>query len=143
MNGYLIDANVLAELRRAHPHRGVLDFLQQTPRAELYLSEVTVAEIRFGIERVAVPKRRVELARWLEESVRPLFLGRILPVSEDIWLVWRILLEEGRQAGYTYPQPDLVLAATAAHHGLAVVTRDVEPFMRAGVPVHNPWAESL
>jgi predicted nucleic acid-binding protein len=142
MNGYLIDANVLAELRRTRPHAGVLDFLRQTRRAELFLSEVTVAEIRFGIERVTVPKRRSELVRWLDESIRPLFLGRILPVGEDVWLIWRVLLEEGRQTGYTYPQPDLVLAATAAHHGLAVVTRDVEPFVRAGVPVRDPWAES-
>lgn len=140
MSDFLIDTNVLAELRRPQPHKGAVAFLKATPTANLYLSEVTIAEIRFGIERLTSAKRRIDLMRWLDDTIRPLFAGRILAAGEDIWLRWRMLLEDGRSKGYTFPQPDLILAATAAHYGLTVVTRDVEPFKRAGVEVLNPWA---
>ena len=68
-----------------------------------------------------------------------MFDRRVLPVSEDVMLVWRLLVEEGRKGGHTFSQPDLIIAATAAHHGLMVVTRDVAEFERAKVPVLNPW----
>lgn len=68
-----------------------------------------------------------------------MFERRVVPVSEGVMLVWRLLVEEARKGGHTFSQPDLIIAATAAHHGLTVVTRDVSEFERAKVPVLNPW----
>jgi len=68
-----------------------------------------------------------------------MFDERILPITEDILLKWRLLVEEGRKTGHTFSLPDLMIAATALHHGLTVVTRDRSDFDKAGVPVLNPW----
>ena len=68
-----------------------------------------------------------------------MFDQRVLPITEDIMLRWRLVVEEGRKAGHTFSQPDLIIAATALHHGLTVVTRDRSDFDKAGVPVINPW----
>ncbi len=68
------------------------------------------------------PIRRDELNSWLTRTIRPMFDKRVLPVTEDIMLRWRLLVEDGRKAGYTYSQPDLIIAATALHHGLTMVS---------------------
>jgi predicted nucleic acid-binding protein len=68
-----------------------------------------------------------------------MFTGRVLEVTEDIMLEWRLLVEEGRKIGHTFSQPDLLIAAIALHHGLIVVTRNQKDFEKAGVPVLNPW----
>ena len=83
--------------------------------------------------------RRDELHKWLTETIRPMFGSRVLPVTEDIMFKWRFIVEEGRKAGFTYSQPDLIIAATALHHGFTMVTRDRRDFERAGVPVVNHW----
>lgn len=101
---------------------------------------MTLAELRFGIELLSVGSaRRDELDNWLTRTIRPMFERRVLPVTEDIMFRWRVLLEEGRKTGYTFLQPDLIIAATAVHHGLTVVTRDRSDFDKARVPVFNPW----
>ena len=105
----------------------------------LYVSATSLAEIRFGIELVADPNRRAELNDWLAHKVRPMFDERVLPRTEDIMLKWRLLVEEGRKAGHTFSQPDLIIAATALHHDLTVVTRDVGDYQKAHVAVLNPW----
>lgn len=68
-----------------------------------------------------------------------MFEDRVLPITEDIMLTWRLLVEEGRKAGHTFAQPDLMIAATALHHGLTVVSRKTSGFKGATVPVLNPW----
>ena len=68
-----------------------------------------------------------------------MFDGRILQITEDIMLKWRLLVEEGRKAGHTFSQPDLIIAATAIHHGLTVVTRDLNDYDKTRVPIINPW----
>jgi predicted nucleic acid-binding protein len=68
-----------------------------------------------------------------------MFDGRVLQITEEIMLKWRMMVERGRKAGHTFSQPDLIIAATAIHHGLTVVTRDRSDFDKAGVPVVNPW----
>ena len=105
------------------------------------MSCFNVAEIRFGIELQEDPARRAELNDWLTMTLRPAFAGRVLPVTEDTLLKWRPLMEGGRRIGYTYSHPDLVLAATALHHGLSVVTRNRSDFEKARVPVFNPWEQ--
>ena len=142
MTGWLVDTNVISELRRPRPDPRVVAFMATQPLESLHVSVVTVAEIRFGIERQADAVVRVELADWLAQRVRPLFGERVLPLSEDALLRWRLLEEEGRRSGHTWPQPDLLIAATALQYGLTVVTRDVKGFVRARVPVLDPWEQS-
>jgi toxin FitB len=71
-----------------------------------------------------------------------MFEERVLPVSEDVMLKWRLLVEKGRKAGHTFSQPDLIIAATALQHGVTIVSRDVADYERARVPVYNPWLSS-
>jgi toxin FitB len=139
LTGWLLDTNILSELRRPKPEREVIAFVTARPLELLYVSAVTFAEIRFGIELVTDAGRRAELNDWLAHKVRPMFEQRVLAITEDIMLKWRVLVEEGRKAGYTFSQPDLIIAATALHHGLTVVSRDVNEYERAHVPVLNPW----
>ncbi len=139
MTGWLLDTNVLSELRRPKPDQRVVAFVAAQPLQDLFISAVTLAEIRFGIEMVADAQRRADLVQWLSSKVRPLFEQRVLQVSEDVMLKWRLMVEDGRRAGHTFSQPDLIIAASAAHYGLTVVTRDVSDFERAKVPVLNPW----
>ena len=136
---WLLDTNVLSELRRPRPEPRVVAFVAGCPLRDLYISAVTLAEIRFGIELVGDPNRRSDLHEWLSHRVRPMFGGRVLPITEDIMLKWRLLVEEGRKAGHTFSQPDLLIAATAIHHGLTVVTRDRSDYDLARVAVLNPW----
>jgi len=139
---WLLDTNILSELRRPKPKPRVVDFVARCPLDQLYVSAVTLAEIRFGIELVDEPNRRAELKDWLTHKVRPMFDHRVLQVTEDIMLKWRLLVEEGRKTGHTFSQPDLIIAATAIHHGLTVVTRDRSDYEKAHVPVVNPWDAS-
>ena len=139
MTGWLLDTSILSELRRPKPEAKILAFIAAQPLDLLYVSSATFAEIRFGIEMVDDATRRAELSDWLTHKVRPMFVQRTLPVSEDVMFKWRLLVEDGRKARHTYSQPDLIIAATALHHGLTVVTRDTSDYQRARVPVHNPW----
>jgi len=141
VTGWLLDTNVLSELRRLKPDPNVAAFVAAKPLDLLFVSIVTFAEIRFGIERVADAGHRAELNDWLTHKVRPMFEERALSVSEDVMFKWRLLVEDGRKAGHTYSQPDLIIAATALQHGLTVVSRDTSDFAKARVPVLNPWRE--
>jgi predicted nucleic acid-binding protein len=138
---WLIDTNVLSELRRPRPERRVLAFIAGQPLETLFVSTVSLADIRFGIEMVADAGHRAELNTWLEQQVRPMFRQRVLEVTEEVMLRWRLLVEAGRKVGHTFSQPDLIIAATALHHGLTVVSRDTSEFIEAGAPVLNPWVD--
>lgn len=142
MTGWLLDTNILSELRRPKPERRVVDFVAGQPLERLYVSTATLAEIRFGIECVADVGRRAELNTWLTLRVRPLFEHRVLEITEDVMFTWRLLVEEGRKAGHTFPQPDLIIAATALQHGLTIVTRDVADYRKTRVPLLNPWTDA-
>jgi predicted nucleic acid-binding protein len=139
VTGWLLDTNVISELRRPRPHAQVVAFVGAQPLETLYISSVSLAEIRFGIELVPDANRRAELSDWLTHKVRPMFDRRVLQVSEDVMLKWRLLVDEGRKAGHTFSQPDLIIAATALVHGLTVVTRDLGDYARARVPLRDPW----
>jgi predicted nucleic acid-binding protein len=142
VSGWLLDTNVLSELRRPRPSARVRAFIARQALDELFVSTVTFAEIRYGIEMVGDPIRRAELTDWLTNRVRPMFDQRVLEVSEDVMFKWRLLVEDGRKAGHTFSQPDLIIAATAHHHGLTVVTRDTGDYKLARVPLLNPWVDA-
>lgn len=141
MTGWLLDTNVVSELRRPRPEPRVVEFVGGQKLEALYLSVVTLAELRFGIELLQDAVRRSELNDWLEHRVRPMFEDRVLPLNEDVMLKWRLLVEDGRKTGHTYSQPDLMIAATALHYGLTIVSRDTSDHEKTGVPVLNPWLE--
>ena len=140
MTGWLLDTNVLSELRRPKPDAKVVRFISGQPLDLLYVSVVTFAEIRFGIERVKDVSRRMELNDWLDQRLRPMFEDRVLEIDEEIMLKWRLLVEEGRKSGHTFSQPDLIIAATALHHGLTIVSRDTSEYELAKAAVLNPWS---
>lgn len=142
MTGWLLDTNVLSELRRPRPEPRVVDFIARQPLESLYTSAVVFAEIRFGIELVADPGKRAALHDWLAHQLRPQFDDRVLPVSEDVMFKWRLLVDEGRKTGHTFSQPDLIIAATALQHGLTLVTRDVGGYAKTPVRLFNPWVDT-
>ncbi len=142
MNGWLLDTNVISELRRPRPSARVRSFIAGQRLEDLFVSTVTFAAIRYGIEAVGDPIRRAELNDWLQHRVRPMFAQRVLEVSEDVMFKWRLLVEEGRKVGHTFSQPDLIIAATALQHGLTVVTRDTGDYKLARVPLLNPWIDA-
>ena len=138
----MLDTNVISELRRPRPNARVRAFVAGQALEELFVSTVTFAEIRYGIETVGDPIRRAELNDWLVHKVRPMFDQRVLEVSEDVMFKWRLLVEDGRKTGHTFSQPDLIIAATALHHGLTVVTRDTGDYLLARVSLLNPWVDN-
>lgn len=143
MKGFLLDTNVLSELRRPRPDPRVVDFVSAQPEALLYVSAVTLAEIRFGIDASADAARRQALTDWLMRTVRPIFADRIVALTEDVLVRWRHLLEAGRRRGHTFGALDGLIAACAAHAGLVVVSRDTTDHVAAGVPLLQPWSATF
>lgn len=143
MRGWLLDTNVVSELRKPRPNSKVIDFIDIQPGAILFVTEVTLAEIRYGIEQLGDAPRRADLHRWLERNLRPLFAGRVLTITEEVIVRWKTLVVEGRKRGRTFSQPDLFIAAIAVSQDLVVVSRDITEFVEAAVPVFDPWASTL
>ena len=139
MTGWLLDTNVVSELRKQRPDRHVKAWSDAQVADSLFLSSVTLAEIRYGIERQPDPVFRQELSVWLDRRLRPWFAGRILPVDEEVILEWRRMVARGRENSITFSQPDLFIAATAYVHALVVCTRNEDDFRQTGVQVFNPW----
>ncbi len=133
---YLIDTNVLSELRRKSPDPGVVTWFSQRPPATLHLSVLTLGEIRKGIEGVRDEVRKQSLIDWLETDLPTFFTGRILDVDGAVADRWGRLVAA---AGRPLPTIDSLLAATALEHDLVLVTRNTKDF--AGLPVEafNPW----
>ena len=133
---YLLDTNVLSELRRTSPDPGVATWFSQRPPATLHLSVLTLGEIRKGIEGVLDEGRKQTLIDWLETDLPTFFTGRILDVDGAVADRWGRLVAA---AGRSLPTIDSLLAATALEHDLVLVTRNTKDF--AGLPVEafNPW----
>ncbi len=143
MRGFLLDTNVISELRRPRPDQGVVAFVGEQPEDNLFISDVTFAEIRFGIEQLEDAERRHTIGIWLDQNLRPLFAGRTLAITEDLLLRWRLQLEGGKRRGHVSGQLDLFIAAAAAEHDLIVVSRDVTHFVAANVAVFDPWKQTF
>ena len=140
VRGWLVDTNVVSEIRKGpRADRRVMAWADRVPRVGLYLSRLTVAEIRVGIGRVTDPGFQAELDAWLRDGLLPWFADRLLEVDEAVLIRWRTLAFEAKRDNYTYAQPDALLAATALVHDLGVATRNEDDFARAGVRLLNPW----
>lgn len=136
--GYLLDTNVLSELRRKQPDPRVLQWFAQRPAGTLYLSVLTLGEIRKGVEVLADQPRRLLLLDWLETELPAFFSGRILGIDTAVADRWGRLVA---QAGQPLPAIDSLLAATAAQHGLIFVTRNRRDVQGLGVQLINPWGD--
>lgn len=135
---YLLDTNVLSELRRKAPDVGVVAWFSQRPASTLFLSVLTLGEIRKGIEGLADASRRMALVDWLEAELPAFFTGRLLPVDTAVADRWGRMLAT---AGRPLPAIDSLLAATALHHDMTLVTRNVRDFAGLGLQLINPWRE--
>lgn len=139
MNGFLLDTNVIAELIKSEPHLNVLRWIDDTDETILFLSVLTLGEIRNGIERLNPGRRRGRLESWLTVDLRLRFHDRILMVSEPVAERWGTLSARAFRAGKPVPVIDGLLAATALHHDLILVTRNDTDFSATGVQTFNPW----
>jgi toxin FitB len=143
VRGWLLDTNVVSELRKPRPNSAVAEFVAAQPGEVLFTTEVTFGEIRFGIEQLEDAGRRTDINMWLNRTLRPLFFGRVFAITEDVIVRWKTMAVEGQKRRHTFGQPDLFIAAIAALEDLVVVTRDTGEFVTAGVPVFDPWSSIL
>lgn len=139
MSGFLLDTNVISELIKPEPHGNVVSWINDTDESILFLSVLTLGEIRNGIERLNPGKRRGRLESWLTVDLRLRFHGRILTVSEAIAERWGTLSAAAARRGRPVPVIDGLLAATALHHDLMLVTRNETDVSGTGVATFNPW----
>lgn len=135
----LIDTNVISELWKAEPNPDVLAWIDAQTVETLYLSAITVAELRFGLATMAEGKRRTIYQERLEKEVLPTFAGRVLPFDLDASQAYADLMARARAAGKAIGKADGYIAATATASGLMVATRDIGPFEAAGLKIVNPW----
>ena len=133
---YLLDTNVVSELVRPRPSPRVLRWIEALPPTALHLSVLTLGEIRSGVERLPGRARRERLRTWLEQELPAWFEDRLLPVGAEVADRWGRLVA---QVGRPLPAIDSLLAATALHHDLRLVTRNIGDFDFPGLNVVDPW----
>jgi len=139
MKGFLLDTNIPSELIRARPEPKVVAWIRDAEDEELFLSVVTIGEVSKGFTIHPDRRRRAHLRHWLDQTLRPWFAGRILPIDEPVALRWGVLDGECLRQGTPLSAADGLIAATALEHDLTIVTRNVKDFDRLGVRIFNPW----
>ncbi len=142
MKGYLVDTDVPSELTRERPDARVSTFLANAGQNRVFLSVLTIGEICKGIAELPASQKRTGLQNWLDAEVRSWFAGRILPVTEAIAERWGSLAAAAKQKGMTLAVVDGLIAATALHHDMTVVTRNVKDFAGLDAEVINPWGDA-
>jgi predicted nucleic acid-binding protein len=135
----LVDTNVISEPLRKSPEPRVVAWLDSQPMETLYLSAVTVAELRFGVASLPAGRRRDALRHDLEQRILPLFAGRVLPFDLLASQSFATVMSRARASGTPIAASDGYIAATAHANGMAVATRDTRPFESADVPTVDPW----
>ncbi len=139
MSGFLLDTNVISELVKPRPQPAVVRWVEETDENLLCLSVLTLGEIRKGVAVLQKSVRRAALEAWLESDLRLRFSKRILPIDEDIADRWGALAGQAQNDGRALPVIDGLLAATAIHHNLTLVTRNTSDIAATGVLLFNPW----
>ncbi|MEW6168143.1 MAG: type II toxin-antitoxin system VapC family toxin [Pseudomonadota bacterium] len=137
----LLDTNVVSEPLRPAPEARVIEWLDAQALETLYLSAMTVAELRAGVALLPAGKRRAKLHEYLEQRALPSFVGRVLPFDLACTSAYARVLAKARKAGTGIETADACIAATALANGFTVATRDTSPFRAAGLAVINPWEE--
>ena len=138
----VVDTNVISEAMRDMANGRAVQWMDAQPVETLFLSAITVAELRFGIAVLPAGKRRDRMSARLEQEVLAAFAGRVLPFDIDTSETYAALMARARQKGKAIAKADGYIAATAASRGFAVATRDMSPFKAEGVPVIDPWGEA-
>jgi predicted nucleic acid-binding protein len=139
MTGFLVDTNCISEVVRVKPEPRVLAWIEAADESLLYLSVLTLGEIRKGVAALPQSRRRSRLETWLEVELQARFSGRILPIDVAVADRWGLLAANAKASGKPLSAIDGLLAATAIHHNLTVVSRDVSDFTHVPVQVLNPW----
>lgn len=139
MSGFLLDTNCISELVRPKPEPRVLEWMESTDESLLYLSALTLGEIRKGAAALQQGKRRTHLETWLQVELQARFAERILPIDAAIADRWGLIAADAKQRGKQLSVIDGLLAATALHHNLTVVSRNATDFTNTQVQVLNPW----
>ncbi len=136
---YLLDTNVISELRSKQPDAHVVTWIDNLDPPAAYLSVITIGEIRKGAEQLPPSRRREELLAWLTGDLLARFSGRILTLDVAAVLTWGELTGRLARTGRPLPALDSLIAALALHHGCTLATRNTDDFIGTGVPVYNPW----
>ncbi|MEI8012244.1 MAG: type II toxin-antitoxin system VapC family toxin [Candidatus Omnitrophota bacterium] len=139
MSGFLLDTNIISELIRPRPDAKVTAWLKGLDEDLLYLSVLTLGEIRKGVAALTDAGRRVSIEAWLEKDLRRRFEGRIIPVSEGVADRWGVIAGHAQKNKVLIPVIDGLLAATAIHHNLTLVTRNAKDVAMTGASVFNPF----
>lgn len=140
MSGFLLDTNVISELVKPKPDQRLVRWIEETDESTLFLSVLTLGEIRNGVQRLRSGRRRASLESWLQGDLPSRFQDRILPVDAAIADRWGTLSAIPAAKGKPVPVVDGLLAATAFHHNLTLVTRNASDVTGIGVPTLNPWS---
>jgi predicted nucleic acid-binding protein len=142
LTGFLLDTNVISELVKPRPDAGVTGWIESVEETLLYLSVLTLGEMRKGIAGLRSGRRRADLEAWLEGSLRARFSGRTLPVNDAVADRWGQIMAVADARGARMPVIDGLFAATALHHNLTLVTRNVADVEASGASVFNPWTST-
>ena len=142
MSGFLLDTNIISELVKPKPEANVTKWVENTDESLLYLSVLTLGEIRRGIAALPQSRRRATLEAWLDKDLRARFEGRILVIDQEVADRWGLLTSAARNSRMVLPVVDGLLAATALEHNLTLVTRDTGQIPSMGVAVFNPWKKN-
>ncbi|MGA9508246.1 MAG: type II toxin-antitoxin system VapC family toxin [Candidatus Sulfotelmatobacter sp.] len=141
MSGFLLDTNCISELVRPRPEPRVLRWIDAADESLLFLSVLTLGEIRKGIAGLPQSRRRTHLESWFELDLRSRFAGRTLSIDYAVADGWALLAAEARRKRTFLSAIDGLLAATALEHNLTIVSRNVDDFANTPVPILNPWEE--
>jgi predicted nucleic acid-binding protein len=139
MSGYLLDTNCISEVVRINPEPRVMAWIEAADESLLYLSVLTLGEIRKGLAALSPGKRRNSLETWLESDLRARFSGRILSIDSQVADRWGWLAATAKRSGKALSVIDGLLAATALHHNLTIVSRNTTDFAHVHIPLLNPW----
>ena len=139
---YLLDTNVVSEWTKQRPDPGVVAWLAETDEDRIFISVITLAELRHGIERLPLGARRGRLDSWLSNDLPSRFETRILPVDEETANCWGKIMARGQAAGRPVSAMGAFIAAIAERHDLSLVTRNVSDFEALNLQLINPWENS-
>ena len=138
---YVLDTNVISELILKQPNKKVVEWLDHLDPNMIYLSVITIGEIRKGIEKLPPSKRREAVKEWLEADLLLRFQGRILEITTDVMLIWGELTGRLEKEGRPITAIDSLIAAIAVQGDYCLVTRNERDFQHTGVTIINPWKE--
>jgi len=133
---YLLDTNAISELKRPKPNENVVLWFSKVEKENLYLSVLTLGEIRKGVDKLADGEKKQKLSIWLEKEIPIWFESRLLMIDAEVADYWGKLQAQSKNP---LPAIDSLLAATALAHNLCLVTRNVDDFRPMGVQIINPW----